>query len=89
MPAKENRQTRSADAASLENSTVRLVKPRLENGAPAPAKPESPPMPEKIFEYFDSSPASSPIKVVTKEVVPWVDYMIFEKMKRIFSLPRE
>ena len=78
---------RSADAASLGGSTVASVRPRVEGGdavsvgvasiqAPGPAKPE------EIFEYFDSSPASSPIGVVTKQVVPWVDYMLFQKMRR-------
>ena len=87
-----DRKRNGTDAGLVEGTLVPAAKPRTEvpaggSGADAsiqevedgrPAKPEA----EEVFGYLHSSPASSPIGVVTKHVVPWVDYMLFEKMKR-------
>ena len=90
--APAERKRNGTDAGLVEGTLVPAAKPRTEvptggSGAGAsiqevederPAKPEA----EEVFGYLHSSPASSPIPVVTKQVVPWVNYMLFEKMKR-------
>ena len=99
--APAERKRNGTDAGLVEGTLVPAAKPRTEvptggSGAGAsiqevederPAKPEA----EEVFGYLHSSPASSPIPVVIKQVVPWVNHMLFEKMKRCvyFSLPRE
>ena len=83
FPQTRIQKKRTADAASLGAGLVQAQRPRVsvevlvgEASSQAPAKLE------KIFDYFETSPAGSPIEAVTKQVVPWVDHMLFEKMKR-------
>ena len=44
----------------------------------------APPKPTDIWDFLDKCPASSPVGVLTKQVIPWVDAILFEKLRRIF-----
>ena len=61
--AEENEKKRSADAASLGAGPVQATRPRLSGEVPAgQASAQAPVRPLKVFDYVESSPASSPYR---------------------------
>ena len=72
---------RTLDTQSPDGVVVAAQRPRL-SGAPPPSS-QAPAKPEKIWEFFETSAASSPVEII-KLVVPYVDHVLFLKMSRCF-----
>ena len=83
----EAERKRKADAASLGSPRDDTQRPRVDVAAGVSAV-QAPAKPLELWKHFETDPAGSPIHVITKQVAPYVEHMIHEKMKRcvFFSL---
>ncbi len=55
---------------------------------PQPTDAGPPTEPGDVWDVMDKDPAGSPIRVMPEQVAPWVDHILFEKLRRLdFSPP--
>ena len=71
-----------ADAASLSGRHVPVQRPVYLESMPD-VKPHA--KPQDVWSNFESFPAGSPVSAVTKNIAPWVDQVLKQKLGRIIS----